>query len=102
MYQVTFQKRNGEIFKRVRKTMLDYRVGEETSMGWKVLDVKYGYKGNWYSSLEYDVLITKAVNKIKLKKRIKGNILSIYKHLVYIVSLLMIVRVFEMTFISVM
>ena len=71
MILITYQKRNGDIFQRVRNTYTSYRVGEETSMGWKVLDIKYKYKDRYYSYAEYDRLIDKAWQKDKRRFKIK-------------------------------
>ena len=59
MIQITYQKRNGNILYRLRKTMLPYRIGDITSMGWKVLNIEYEYKNKYYSYYEYNKLIHK-------------------------------------------
>ena len=41
--QITYQKRDGNIIQRYRNTVLPYKIGEETSMGWKVLNIEYEY-----------------------------------------------------------
>lgn len=45
---ITYQKANGEIF--IRPSKYDYgrRVGDETSMGWKILDIHYKSGNNYY------------------------------------------------------
>lgn len=48
-YKVIYQKANGETFERIRKTLPPTRIGEETSMGWKILDIKLYCKYKWYS-----------------------------------------------------
>lgn len=52
-YLITYQKRNGDILFRSRTTPLDYKKGEETSMGWKVLNIHYYYEGNYYQQYDY-------------------------------------------------
>ena len=53
MYMVVYQKQNGEIFSRIRKTLPKYSRGETTSMGWKIVDIKYQfYDGDYYTSWE--------------------------------------------------
>lgn len=98
MIQVTYQKNNGEIFDRIRSTYLPYRVGDITSMGWKVLDIKYRYKDKFYSLEEYnnklDKLFTKSVKRIKLK----NNLLKIYKELNYSVFLIILLKLAELVF----
>ena len=53
VYKIIYQKENGEIFERIRVTLPEYKIGEETSMGWKILDIKYYFQYKWYSSSEY-------------------------------------------------
>ena len=45
---ITYQKENGDIFYKPGKTTYGKRVGDETSMGWKVLDIHYKYGDNYY------------------------------------------------------
>lgn len=52
-YMITYQKRNGDIFFRARKSLLGLSIGDETSMGWKVLDIHYFYEGNYYTLDDY-------------------------------------------------
>ena len=52
-YLITYQKRNGDVMYRSRSTPLDYKKGEETSMGWKVLNIHYYYNGNYLKELDY-------------------------------------------------
>lgn len=59
MYQITYKKRNGELFNRIRNTLPGY-IGDETSMGWEIVDIKYSYNNNFYSFLEYKHLMRKA------------------------------------------
>jgi hypothetical protein len=84
--QVTYQKRNGVIFKRLRDTTPPYRVGEETSMGWKVLNIEYEYNNKFYPSYEYYKLIDKHKQKIirhnQLKKKCKKVLISLLNSLI--------------------
>lgn len=57
--QITYQKENGCIFKRLRNTPLPYKVGEMTSMGWKVLNIEFEYKNKFYPEYQYNILIQK-------------------------------------------
>lgn len=43
MYEVTYQKKNGEVFIRTRWTIPNYAIGEQTSMGWLVVDIRKQY-----------------------------------------------------------
>ena len=67
--QITYQKRDGSIIQKYRNTMLPYKIGETTSMGWKVLSIKYEYKGNYYTESEYSALIHKEKQEFFKKKK---------------------------------
>ena len=97
MIQITFQKRNGEIFQRLRRTLSPYRIGEVNSYGWKVLDIRYKYKGKFYSQLEYDKLIDKRIKRYKRNNKIKSTIYSVYKQLGYSICLLILIRFLEIS-----
>lgn len=71
MIQITYQKRNGNIIKRLRKTLLPYKIGETTSMGWKVLNIEYEYNKKYYTHSEYNRLIYKNKKKHAKKRHIK-------------------------------
>ena len=68
MYQITYKKKNGVIFNRVRNT-IPGEIGEETSMGWLILDIKYYFNKNYYSFEEYKQLCSKrrTFNKVTRK-----------------------------------
>ena len=59
MIQITYQKNNGSIIQRYRDTVLPYRIGDTTSMGWKVLNIEYQFKDKYYPELEYNKMIYK-------------------------------------------
>ena len=65
--QITYQKNNGCIMQKYRNTPLPYKIGDRTSMGWKVLNIEYLYNNKYYSEYEYNTIISK--NKQKLIKR---------------------------------
>ena len=67
MYQVTYQKSNGEIFYRIRNTLPRYRVGEATSMGWILLDIKYNIFNEYYSFVDYKRIIRDKKQRTILK-----------------------------------
>ena len=93
MTQITYQKRNGEIFNRYRTTYVTYRVGETTSMGWKVLDIKYKYGDKYYTSVEYDRLVDKQWQKANKKLALKHKLKNIYDNLNQITLFLLLTRV---------
>jgi len=63
---ITYQKRNGDIFFRARKSAIGLSIGDETSMGWKVIDIHYLYEGNYYTINDYKQI--RRYKKIKPKK----------------------------------
>lgn len=60
MMQITYQKNNGCIFQRYRSTELPYKIGDITSMGWKVLNVEYEYNNRYYTQSEFNKLVHKS------------------------------------------
>ena len=68
MIQITYQKSNGCIIHRKRNTMLPYKIGDTTSMGWKVLNIECEYKNQYYPLYKYNILIEKEKQK-QIKKR---------------------------------
>lgn len=68
MLLVTYQKRDGGIIQRQRKTMIPYKVGDSTSMGWTVLSIEYEYKDRYYPEYKYHMLIQKSKQR-HIKKR---------------------------------
>lgn len=92
---VTYQKRNGEIIERKVKNHPPYRIGETTSMGWKLIDIKQFYKGKYYAIYEYDKLINRDFQKMKRKLKFKRKFILVYKQLAYSIFLLILFRVFE-------
>lgn len=95
MILVTYQKRNGEILQRKRKTYTSDVIGDTTSMGWKVLDIKYSYNGKYYSLSEYNSKLAKAQKRTKRYIQIKQKFLLIYKHLAYSLLLIILLRLLE-------
>ena len=70
MYQIAYLKRNGEVIFRVRNTLPIQRIGEETSMGWIVQDIKYCFKNNYYSFAEYKQLLKKHYSMNKFYRKL--------------------------------
>lgn len=54
MYLIFYQKRNGDVICRIRNTMPQHGIGKETSMGWKIIDIKQRFKSSYYSFSEYN------------------------------------------------
>lgn len=83
MMQITYQKRDGTIMKRLRNTMLPYCVGDTTSMGWKVISIEYEYKNKYYPEYEYRNLIYQSKKRLIRKQQIKEQIMIKTKSLLY-------------------
>jgi len=69
---ITFQKSNGDIIMRPRFGTYGLQIGDETSMGWKVIDIHYQFSdGNYYHEDDYSrKLLENKKKKDPLKKRI--------------------------------
>lgn len=73
---ITFQKENGDIIMRPRFSTYGLKIGDETSMGWKVLDIHYQYyDGNYYHKDDYlEKLKEKRKERIPFITRIKTKV----------------------------
>ena len=72
---ITFQKTNGDIIMRPRLNTMGLRIGDETSMGWTVLDIHLqGLDGNYYHEQDF---MRKAM---KRKETIKQKIAKYLMH----------------------
>lgn len=70
-YMITYQKANGDILLRPRKTIYNMKIGDTTSMGWKVLNIHYLYEGNYYTYLDYCKAVRgQLIHKKKRDKKI--------------------------------
>lgn len=81
--QITYQKRDGSIFQRIRKKMIPYQIGDTTSMGWKVLNIEYKYKDKYYQVYQYYMLISKDRERYKKKQQIIKYCIKSTKSLLY-------------------
>ena len=71
MMQITYQKKDGSIIHRTRSTTLPYKIGDITSMGWKVLNIEYEYNNKFYSMNEYYELLNKNKQKVIKARKTK-------------------------------
>ena len=85
MMQITYQKRNGKVFTRFRNTTPPYKIGQETSMGWIVLNIEYEYKNKFYPSYEYCRLIQRSKDRFMKKQRYKSYL---KKHIISLLNIL--------------
>lgn len=95
--KITYQKRNGELIERTRTTGLPYRIGETTSMGWKVLDIQYLYNGKYYHRGEYEEKVDRAFKKEQKKRKFKTTAYRIYRELIYSAGLLILMKILQLT-----
>ena len=67
-FLVIYQKSSGELMYRTRTSRPNYKVGDRTSMGWKVIDIKNMYKGNILKSYDYREKIARKslLNKLNI------------------------------------
>ena len=90
MIQITYQKRDGSIMQRFRNTMLPYKIGDTTSMGWKVLNVEYEYNDKYYSYYEYNKLIHKSKQRYMKRKQLEEFCFKKTITLLYYIIMLLI------------
>lgn len=76
---ITYQKQNGEIL--IRPCKFDYgkRVGEETSMGWKIVDIHYRHNDNYYCYHDFMKMFEKEIKEKHSKKLIRYIIKKLNK-----------------------
>lgn len=69
---ITFEQSNGNIIMRPRLSDGGLRIGDETSMGWKVIDIHYQFSdGNYYHEVDFLYKLREAKKKRDpLKKKI--------------------------------
>lgn len=90
--QITYQKNDGSIIYRLRKTMLPYDIGDTTSMGWKVLNIEYKYKDKYYQVYQYYMLISKDRERYKRKQQIINFCIKSTKSLLYYIIWIYIIN----------
>lgn len=96
MLQITYQKNDGCIFQRHRKTMIPYKIGDNTSMNWKVLNIEYEYNNKYYSEQEYYSLIHKN-KQTRIKSREKRELyMNEFKKFIYYIVAAMLVNLLKL------
>lgn len=89
--QITYQKNNGCIIQRQRNTPLQYKIGDITSMGWKVLNIEYEYNNKFYTEYNYNKLLNKDKQaSIKKKQAIELCTREFKTFLYYFIAVLLI------------
>lgn len=80
---ITYQKPNGEIFIRPynHSAFSTFKkIGEETNMGWKIIDIHYRHKDNYYCYDDYVRIFEKEIKEKHNKKLIKYMIRKLSKY----------------------
>lgn len=71
--------------------MPPYKIGDNTSMGWTLLNVEYEYNNKYYPEYKYHMLINKNKQKcIKKKKIIELLTIEIRTLLYYFIALVVV------------
>jgi hypothetical protein len=92
MYLIFYQKRNGEVICRIRNTMPQTSIGKETSMGWKVVDIKQRFKNSYYSFSECNKLENNRIKKYRFIKNIKSYFNKYAIQLIFILILFFLLK----------
>lgn len=90
--QITYQKRDGSIIQRYRNTMLPYKIGDETSMGWKVLNIEYEYNNKYYPEYEYSMLIHKKKQTCIKRQLAREVYIKELKNLLYCIIAVLVIN----------
>ena len=69
-YMITYQKNNGQMLYRIRKTLNGMSIGDETSMGWKIMDIHYEYNGNYLHQEDIRRYKRNRLDRTPMKKKI--------------------------------
>lgn len=96
--QITYQKRDGKIIQRLRNTMLPYKIGEITSMGWKVLNIEYEYNNKYYPEYEYNKIIYKNKLSFNKRKRVIELCIKEGKNLLYCTLVVLVINFLKILF----
>lgn len=89
--QITYQKRDGSIMQRYRNTPLPYKIGDTTSMGWKVLRIEYEYNNKYYPEYKYHMLIHKDKQRYIQRKLAIELCIKEAKNLLYCIIAILII-----------
>ena len=92
MIQITYQKKDGDIMKKLRKTMIPYKIGDTTSMGWKVLNIEYEFDNNYYPESKYNLLVEKSKQSSIKKQQKKELIRREFKTFLYYFIVFVIIK----------
>lgn len=77
---ITYEKENGDILIRPAVCTYGRKVGDTTSMGWKVLDIHYEHNGNYYCYYDFMKMFDKQIREKRDKKLLKYIIRKLNKY----------------------
>lgn len=93
MIEVTYKKKNGEIIKRYVSNVLYYRVGYINSYGWECINIKYCYKGIYYSRDIYNKLQDRNYKISRFVYELKKKIVKSFEDIGRLFFLLILFRI---------
>ncbi len=96
MFEITYQKNDGCVFQRYRNTVLPYKIGDTTSMGWKVLNIKYKYNDTYYTENEYNRLIKTSKEEFIKKMQTQEHFVEEFKRFMYSFGAIVIINFLKM------
>lgn len=94
--QITYQKKDGCIFQKYRTTTLPYKIGETTSMGWKVLNIEYEYNNQYYSESEFNKLMHKCKQESIKRIQTREVCINEFKKFMYYFIAVLLINFFKM------
>ena len=71
--------------------MLPYKIGEITSMGWKVLNIEYEYNNKYYSKYDYNKIIYNNKQKSNKRKRVIELCVKEIKNFLYCILAVVVI-----------
>ena len=95
MVLTTYQKKNGTLVNKETYFSSEYKIGDINGFGWKVVAVKYFYKGKYYTYEEYDSLVNNDWKKGLKKNKAKQKFLYFYKNINHFLVFLILMKILE-------
>lgn len=92
---VTWQKPNGELVDRIVSYNM-YHIGQTNCYKWKIVDIKYFAKKKFVTKAEWEKAIKRDDTMQKIKFSVQSYLTKVYKQLIYLMSLLISMKVFEL------
>lgn len=95
--RITYRKKNGDIVSKVSYNS-KYKIGEENSWGWVVINKEYYHKGKYISGSECDRLLSKSWRRDRIIRDLKINIKRVSKEFLYFAIILIFIKYVVLTF----